>query len=510
MRCVCESQRFKQGLEALLFSPVTTRLDTGCEDAALERKLQRWRLPGDPTQLPCAARRRGLAGKAQKAEVCRARLCHFERYWHRPGPEEPDSEPEAPETVLRGASRPLAKSLRPGAVCRYLRGDEIAVCERWDESSNAWHVRRADGRLQLASPEQLIALGGNEEGDDLDGEELTLEELQELDQAEAICHMVHITCSWSQERWRLIDAIDHQLCLKEAVKLCGVDLPAGSQLVDDVGGGFSGMDAFLRTGMDCAGVLWSDYWETFCGCSPDHLIQGSLLYTVCGLVICLVLFFTRYFAEGIWGLLLILVLASPAIGLKAFPEHALEAPERVCSQCLLPRKLHSMRRISLCFTVVLMLLLSSFISVSLSALVKGDLKPPHLSEQTFQFPPFGQMNPWSPENFTAAPCTMFYGTTDDTVALPLVDFALFNKLVYMPDESLRKHNRDWLPHWELVYEQRRERRCSPKDGDCDVGDWTSWFVFQGLRGSKLEDTMVVTIRGTKTPLDYILDLDLWP
>lgn len=38
-------------------------------------------------------------------------------------------------------------------------GDEIAVCERWDESSNAWHVRRADGRLQLASPEQLIALG---------------------------------------------------------------------------------------------------------------------------------------------------------------------------------------------------------------------------------------------------------------------------------------------------------------------------------------------------------------
>ncbi|CAK9035791.1 U2 snRNP-associated SURP motif-containing protein (140 kDa Ser/Arg-rich domain protein) (U2-associated protein SR140) [Durusdinium trenchii] len=58
-----------KGLEALLFSPVTTRLDTGCEDAALERKLQRWRLPGDPTQLPCAARRRGLAGKAQKAEV---------------------------------------------------------------------------------------------------------------------------------------------------------------------------------------------------------------------------------------------------------------------------------------------------------------------------------------------------------------------------------------------------------------------------------------------------------
>lgn len=309
------------------------------------------------------------------------------------------------------------------------------------------------------------------------------------------------------------------------------------------------MDAFLRRtplGHSAAVAVrlekldpWSDYWETFCGCSPDHLIQGSLLYTVCGLVICLVLFFTRYFAEGIWGLLLILVLASPAIGLKAFPEHArlchviismvvaalalifsVSATRSssflvrslvllVCSQCLLPRKLHSMRRISLCFTVVLMLLLSSFISVSLSALVKGDLKPPHLSEQTFQFPPFGQMNPWSPENFTAAPCTMFYGTTDDTVALPLVDFALFNKLVYMPDESLRKHNRDWLPHWELVYEQRRERRCSPKDGDCDVGDWTSWFVFQGLRGSKLEDTMVVTIRGTKTPLDYILDLDLW-
>ncbi|CAK9117792.1 unnamed protein product [Durusdinium trenchii] len=317
-----------KGLEALLFSPVTTRLDTGCEDAALERKLQRWRLPGDPTQLPCAARRRGLAGKAQKAEVCRARLCHFERYWHRPGVEEPDSEPEAPETVLRGASRPLAKSLRPGAVCRYLRGDEIAVCERWDESSNAWHVRRADGRLQLASPEQLIALGGNEEGDDLDGEELTLEELQELDQAEeppakrkrsqlvidlkriaqhgnrcpadpvegSLCDALlllrvafaaetrdrrdkakeggdeptdidsmevkiqdhleddpddldedpdHLEddpddlddldllatcdpgCLLARERWRLIDAIDHQLCLKEAVSSESAVWPAG-------------------------------------------------------------------------------------------------------------------------------------------------------------------------------------------------------------------------------------------------------------------------------------------
>ena len=355
-----------------------------------------------------------------------------------------------------------------------------------------------------------------------------------------------------EERLRLLEVLDSELCLKEAVRISGTELPCGSQVVDDVAAGKAGMDSYLRKtplarySMSLVVAVrlnaldpWSVFWETFCGCSPDHIIQGCILYLVCGLVICIVLFYTKYYAEGICGLLLLAVLASPAVGLKAFPENARSCHVAVClflaalaliftfcatkspalvarscilcvfSQCLLPRKLHRLRRISLCFTILLTLLLSTFISVSLSALVKRDLYTHHFDHRKFHFPKDGQMIYWGAENFTAAACSITYGTTDETVNLQLVDFGLFNKLVYLVDHQLEQHLHHWLPQWELVKQQRREHRCVPRDEDCEIGDWTSWFVFQGRRGTKLENTSVVTIRGTKTPLDYILDLDLW-
>eukprot|EP00439_Symbiodinium_sp_Y106_P054409 s1394_g7.t1 len=170
----------------------------------------------------------------------------------------------------------------------------------------------------------------------------------------------------------------------------------------------------------------------------------------------------------------------------------------VGSHWLLPRKLHHMGRVSLLFTLVFAAVGSCLISISFGALVKGELEPPHFEKGTFQFPSKGHMTDWGVENFTAAPCTIFYGTTDWQSPLALVDFALFNKLVYLPDEPLRK------------YLQEREQPCTSPDEDCDSGDWTSWFVFQGVANTTLEKTTVVTIRGTKTDLDFIMDLDFWP
>ena len=61
------------------------------------------------------------------------------------------------------------------------------------------------------------------------------------------------------------------------------------------------MESFLRrASLRChvavrleALAPWSVYWETFCGCSPDHIIQVCLLYMACGAVICMVLFYSR-------------------------------------------------------------------------------------------------------------------------------------------------------------------------------------------------------------------------
>ncbi|CAL1152671.1 unnamed protein product, partial [Cladocopium goreaui] len=168
-------------------------------DLLLKQKLQRW-FSGDQSQLPYAARLRGLAGKARKSEVCRARLCHFERFWHRPGMEalEPD-EVQRPAVNAaanawlpgarreqKGAPRLLSDArsvapLAPGAAVRVkLRGsDDLGICEFYEPQSGLWHVRFCDG-LQRLAPQQLIRLGGNEEGDAIDGEELSQQELQQL------------------------------------------------------------------------------------------------------------------------------------------------------------------------------------------------------------------------------------------------------------------------------------------------------------------------------------------
>merc|ERR1712166_453087 len=48
-------------------------------------RLLRWCNPTDAARLPYAARLRGLSGSALSTAACRTRLCHYDRYWYRPG-----------------------------------------------------------------------------------------------------------------------------------------------------------------------------------------------------------------------------------------------------------------------------------------------------------------------------------------------------------------------------------------------------------------------------------------
>merc|ERR1740121_1713289 len=54
-------------------------------DMGLRPKLARWFSAAVQARLPYACCRRGLGGRSLPTAQCRARLCHFERYWHMPG-----------------------------------------------------------------------------------------------------------------------------------------------------------------------------------------------------------------------------------------------------------------------------------------------------------------------------------------------------------------------------------------------------------------------------------------
>eukprot|EP00931_Biecheleriopsis_adriatica_P043767 TRINITY_DN25010_c0_g1_i1.p1 TRINITY_DN25010_c0_g1~~TRINITY_DN25010_c0_g1_i1.p1 ORF type:complete len:440 (+),score=71.16 TRINITY_DN25010_c0_g1_i1:359-1678(+) len=181
----------------------------------------------------------------------------------------------------------------------------------------------------------------------------------------------------------------------------------------------------------------------------------------------------------------------------------------VGSHFLLHRKIRHMHTVALLFSFCFALVVNTFFSVSIAALEKGELETPHFSNGKFHFSSRGRMQRQGMDNFSSVPCSISYATTDDSLSLTLVDFAMLNKLVYFPKDALGRYLKLWLPRWELVREQRRETACRHDDEDCNSGDWTSWFVFRGSHGTPLANTTVLTIRGTKTFLDYIVDMDFW-
>jgi len=132
---------FTKGLTSLLFALVQ---DISFKEASIEpdellrAKLVRWFSGIEQTNLPGECRARGLAGKSTPSNVCRARLCHFERYWHwQPGA-------LVRLTGLKGAAH---LNGQPGRL------------EEFDWPSARWKVCLVDGEVKSVKQENLLVVG---------------------------------------------------------------------------------------------------------------------------------------------------------------------------------------------------------------------------------------------------------------------------------------------------------------------------------------------------------------
>jgi len=178
---------FTKGLESLLFAQVfdiSAKEAGGEPDGRLRQKLTRWFAGLNQSQLPNACQQRGLAGKALPMATCRARLCHFERYWH-----------------LRVGCNVRLHGLLSAP---YLNG-MAGTCEQWDLAAARWQVRLEDGAVKAVRQDNLVleeavssqasngatgvrpstgSADGVRDDSSIDGEPLTDEELAELSSME--------------------------------------------------------------------------------------------------------------------------------------------------------------------------------------------------------------------------------------------------------------------------------------------------------------------------------------
>lgn len=177
---------FVKGLTALLFAPVaeiSAREASVEADEILRQKLARWFSGLEQSSLPHESQLRGLAGKGLAPSSCRARLCHFERYWH--------LQPGVPVRLFGLQAAPHLNGLQ-------------GVCERWDWTGGRWRVRMQSGGFKSVKAENLHAevsptlspveprgaanaprAKAEPDQDPLDGEPLTVEELHAALAAEA-------------------------------------------------------------------------------------------------------------------------------------------------------------------------------------------------------------------------------------------------------------------------------------------------------------------------------------
>lgn len=143
---------FTRGLQSLLFPSVPEghklREDLFQPDAKLTEKLSRWTSCTETVDWAHECRLRGLMGKESRVDIStsRARLCHFERYWHvRPG------------TTVR------LEDYKTQPTCA-LNG-KIGICEKWDWSVSCWRVRLQDGMLKTVRPLNLRVEKDSDEPD---------------------------------------------------------------------------------------------------------------------------------------------------------------------------------------------------------------------------------------------------------------------------------------------------------------------------------------------------------
>jgi len=139
---------FVRGLESLLLAQVyeTSAKEAGAEpDEKLRRKMLHWFSGLNQAQLPHACQQRGLSGKVHGVEgvprlalsmaTCRARLCHFERYWH--------------------CQRSSPVHLNGLVAAPHLNG-AAATCVCWDLGAGRWKVRLEDGNIKAVRQENMI------------------------------------------------------------------------------------------------------------------------------------------------------------------------------------------------------------------------------------------------------------------------------------------------------------------------------------------------------------------
>jgi len=134
---------FTKGLTCLLVSavPEISAKEANAEsDEQLKQKLSRWFSCLNQGSLPYECQMRGLAGKSLTPSACRARLCHFERFWH----------------LHEG----MVVRLRGLLAAQQLNG-MLGVIESWDAASGRWKVKVTAGEVKSVKPENLSAAEGS-------------------------------------------------------------------------------------------------------------------------------------------------------------------------------------------------------------------------------------------------------------------------------------------------------------------------------------------------------------
>jgi len=360
---------------------------------------------------------------------------------------------------------------------------------------------------------------------------------------------IKVRLSSREERDRLCACLDDYFHITTPC-VCGeVTIPVGAQLVSDgflMAGdvrkqlAYYPIGAVLAFRLQAQGV-WSTFIETHCGASPEQLVQNGLVSIFLAVLGFVAMSIAQQKSAAFAFAFGMLVYASPALCVFVWPRMAQwchvvvsvffaslavvtgMAASNVHSgvfwcmpllglstHFLLHRRLHYMQPVAVLFTLLFASVIALFLTLSVGATLQDDSAVPDHSSSTFTFPEHGTRNPYTgPYGVQSPACALQYPTSNAANPLLITDFSFLNYASYMPNGSIIQQEISmYMKDWELVKEQRRTIGCTDATV-CNLQDWASWFVFQGRQGTGLENTTVVTIRGTKTQLDMIFDLDLW-
>lgn len=360
--------------------------------------------------------------------------------------------------------------------------------------------------------------------------------------------IVKVTLRTEGDRSALCACIDDHFNMTASWVGDGWSIPADAQLVNDgfltLGDvrrelGCYPMGAVLSFRLKSQGE-WGTFLDTHCGAGPEQLVENSLVTAFLGFLVCSAMYAVDYHTMAFACAVSILAYTSPVFCAFFAPRVAqwlyvcvsflfacvglvagmlATSPNSLCfwlmpglciaTHFLLARRLQYMQLVKVAFMLLFTLVIALFLSLSFFATLKNPVMPSHeySMSRNFSFPASGTRNPFHGGAVSPA-CALQYPTGNPSRPLRIQDFGFFNKIVYEPEGALERQLELWLGEFKLVKQQRRELGCLDAKV-CNTQDWVSWFVFAGKVGTGLENTTVVTIRGTKTQLEMIFDLDLW-